>query len=584
MKPTITRREIVFVLVWALLVVVITTVPYLRAAQLAPPNHHFVGFIWGGDEGNVYLSWIRQAGEGRWLLRNPYTIKQQNPHFFNILLVVLGKICAITGLAPIIVFHGARLAGGIFLLYTFYLLVADLTENRRIRATALALVSVSSGLGWIVYLQVRASDNPLAAELSLHPMDVATGWQAQPEAITFLSTLLNPLFVISMGLLCLVFRYGLRAAREPGLRSTVACGLLLLVLGNVHTYDILIAYLTLLVWFVIAAARGRLSWPQAVGRYGLIVLLGIPAPLWGIYTAHIDPAYRAKVMENPTLSATPVDYAVGYGLVLLLAIVGAVYVIRAGRRRSGLGEKAPSSPDLLLFVVWAVLGFTLLYLPVAFQRKMIEGLHLPLCVLAAAGLTEVLSRVVQRWLSAPVFIVVVAIMTVPSNIFFVVDCLEHISVNNLDLLRYLVPPVYLTDDEMAALQWLRSNTSEADVILSSSLTGSHIPAYAPCTVVAGHWAETLQFRQALQLVGYFYSSGDNPVRQRQMLALTQARLVFYGPRERILQQGMASSASGVASAGLTDPGLSLPELEAVFAQGEVTIYRVTALRAGNGIP
>ena len=563
-------------LIWVLVVVAVTALPYLRAVQLTPPNHHFVGFIWGVDEGNVYLSWIRQAAEGRWLLHNPYTIKQQNPHFFNILLVLLGKICAVTGLAPIIVFHAARLAGGVFLLVAFYLLAAELTENRRIRATALALASVSSGLGWVVYLQVRASESPLAAELALHPMDVAAGWQAQPEAITFLSMLLNPLFVVGMGLLCLVFRYGLRATRESGLRNTVICGLLLLVLGNVHTYDILIAYLTLLIWFGVTAARGRLSGAQAAGRYGLIALMGLPAPLWGAYTAHVDPAYRAKVMETLTLSARPVDYAVGYGLVLLLAVIGAVYAVRVSQRQSLPANKSPTSPGLLLIVVWTVLGFALLYLPVSFQRKMIEGLHLPLCILAAVGLSEVIARAAQRWLSAPIVIVAMVVMTIPSNIFFVADCLQHVSVNNLDLLRYLVPPVYLTDDEMAALQWLRDNTSEAHVILSSSLMGSHIPAYAPCRVVAGHWSETLQFGRALRLVGYFYSSGDNPARQREILVLTQATLVFYGPRERILQQGMARSATGAAFLGLTDPGLSLPELRAAFRQGKVTIYQLTA--------
>lgn len=574
MKPTITRREIIWVLVWAVLVAAVTVLPYVRAVQLTPAKYQFTGFIWGVDDGNVYLSWIRQASEGRWLLRNPYTIKEQNPHFFNILLVGLGKICAATGLTPIIAFHAARLAGSVFLLYTFYLLTAELTENRRVRATALLLASVSSGLGWIVYMQVRASDTPLAAEFSLHPIDVAAGWQAQPEAITFLSMLLNPLFVIAMALLCLVFRYGLRAARDRGLRSTVACGLFLLVLGNVHTYDILVAYTVLLAWFGLAAIRRELSWRQAVGRYGLIALLGLPAPLWGVYTSHIDPAYRAKVLENPTLSGSPVDYAIGYGLVLLLAVVGAVYVVRASRRPSGSANDRRVSPDLELIVVWAVLGFALLYLPVAFQRKMIEGLHLPLCILAALGLDKVVTGAARRWLSPPVVIAIVVILTIPSNVFFVADCLEHISVNNLDLLRYLVPPVYLTDDEIAALRWLRDNTSEADVVLSTSLIGSHIPAHAPCTVVAGHWAETLRFGSVLRQVGYFYSSAHSPALQRQILALTRSAFVFYGPQERIVQQGMAWHTARADAARLIAPGVSLSELAVAFQRGEVKIYRV----------
>ncbi len=574
MPVTIGRREIAWVLIAAVLVAALTMVPYLRAIQLTPAGHQFSGFIWGGDDGNAYLSWIRQASQGQWLLRNQYTTKEQNPHFFNILLVALGKICALTGLAPIIVFHAARLLASVFLLYAFYLLVAELTENRRVRATALALAAVSSGLGWIVYLQVRAADNPLAAaQFALRPMDVAAGWQVQPEAITFLTMLLNPLFATGMALLCVVFRYGLRAAREDSLHSSIVCGLVLLLLGNVHSYDIWIAYAALFVWLAISAAQGRLSWSQAATRYGLIVLLGLPGPLWGLYTARVDPAYRAKVLDTVILSAQPWEYAIGYGLVLVFAVIGAVYILMARRRSSAATDTAALSPELLFMIVWVVVGFALVYFPVSFQRKLIEGMHLPLCVLAAVGISEVIARKAHRWVSGSILIILLVVTTIPSNAWFVADCLQHTSVNNLDLLRYLVPPAYLTQDEVAGLQWLGDNTSPADVVLSSSLMGNHIPAHAPCKVVAGHWSETLGFERMLAQVGYFYSTEDPRVKHG-ILALTESTLVFYGPQERILQQGMVAGAAPGEAVAATDPAASFPELENVFTSGEVKIYRV----------
>ena len=168
---------------------------------------------------------------------------------------------------------------------------------------------------------------PLGAWDGSRPMDVAYGWQAQPEAVTFLSLLLNPLFVISMGLLCLVFRYGLQAARAPGLRSAVVSGILLLILGNVHTYDALVVYLALFVWFVLVAVQGSITWRTAVSRYAVIALLGLPGPLWAYYAMRLDPAYSQKA-ATVTRSATPWDYAIGYGLVFLLALVGTVVIIR----------------------------------------------------------------------------------------------------------------------------------------------------------------------------------------------------------------------------------------------------------------
>ena len=570
-KPgKVSRNEWLPVLGIAAGVMILTVLPYARAVQMAGAGEYFCGFLWGVDEGNVYLAWLRQAAAGRWLLANQYTIAPQNPHFFNIFLILLGRFCALTGLAPIVVFHLARFLGGMFLLGAFYLLVAEITASRRIRLAALLIAALSSGLGWIVYLQAKMSDLPLGAWDGLRPMDVAYGWQAQPEAVTFLSLLLNPLFVTSMGLLCLVLRYGLRAARTNGLRSAVASGMLLLILGNVHTYDALIVYLALFVWFVLVVAQGTIAWRAAASRYAVITLLGLPGLLWAYYTMRLDPAYSQKA-ATMTRSAMPWDYAIGYGLVFLLALVGTVVVIRLRRTAAGgVGEKF--NRELAFPVVWAVLGFGLLYLPVSFQRKLIEGLHLPLCILAAVALTRLHSWLGGR-VSFALLLVVFVLLTLPSNVLFVADCLDHLAVNNVDLLRYLMPPAYLSKAEMTALRWLDSTAAPGSVVLSSSLMGSHIPAHTCCRVVTGHWAETLRFGEMLKLAGYFYLPGQEPAVRREILQRTGTDFVFYGPQERLLQQGMAAGGQFELDAQW-DPSIGLPELKLAFVGDGLRIYRV----------
>jgi len=570
-KPgRVSRNEWLLVLGIAAGVMILTLLPYIKAVQMASAGEYFCGFLWGVDEGNVYLAWLRQAAAGRWLLANQYTIAPQNPHFFNIFLIVLGRFSALTGLAPIVVFHLARFLGGMFLLGAFYLLVAEITASRRIRLAAVLMAALSSGLGWIVYLQAKMSDLPLGAWDGLRPMDVAYGWQAQPEAVTFLSLLLNPLFVTSMGLLCLVFRYGLRAARAPGLRSALASGMLLLILGNIHTYDVLIVYLVLFVWFVFVAVQGTITWRTAASRYAVIALLGLPGPRWAHYTMRLDPAYSQKA-ATPTSSAMPWDYAIGYGLVFVLALVGAVVIIRLRKITSGQA-RTKFSRELLFPIVWAAFGFGLLYLPVSFQRKLIEGLHLPLCLLAAVALVELHRRLANR-VSLALLLTVFLLLTVPSNVLFLADCFDHLSVNNVDLLRYLMPPAYLSKTEKTALKWLDANAPDGAIVLSSSLTGSHIPAHTPCRVVAGHWAETLNFGEMLQLVGYFYWPGREPLVRRQILRRTGADFVYYGPQEQLLQQGMAAGGQFKPDAPW-DPGIGLRELEIAFVGDGLRVYRV----------
>ena len=67
----IAGREWVWVGVWVLFIMALTCVPYGYALQTAG-DRAFGGFLWGVDEGNVYLAWMRQAGTGEVFLRNQY--------------------------------------------------------------------------------------------------------------------------------------------------------------------------------------------------------------------------------------------------------------------------------------------------------------------------------------------------------------------------------------------------------------------------------------------------------------------------------------------------------------------------------
>ena len=262
---------------------------------------------------------------------------------------------------------------------------------------------------------------------------------------------------------------------------------------------------------------------------------------------------------------------IGLRLVLLLAIVGAVWIL-CRMRRAGDRAQEGFSRELLLPVVWVVVGSGLLYLPVSFQRKLIEGLHLPLCLLAAVALVSIHERLHGR-MSFALLLVVFVLLTVPSNVVFVADCLDHVAVNNVDMLRYLMPPVYLTAQEKTALTWLEAKAPRDAVVLASSLIGNHIPAHTSCRVVAGHWAETLNLGRMLEQIGYFYWPGRDPATRKQILRNTGTDFVFYGPPERLVQQAMAASGRFDPEAAW-DPTVGLSNLKLVFVGGDVHIYQV----------
>lgn len=617
------RREWGWVVAWVLLVMVLTCVPYGYALKIAD-GRTFGGFLWGVDEGNVYLAWLRQAGTGEVFLRNQYCLAPENPRFFNLFLQAGGRLGAWCRWSPPVTFHVLRLLGGVFLLLCFYRLAAELTSDRTARWAALALASLGSGLGWLVVLK--------DGWLGLRPVDVGTKWQIQPEAVTFPALLLNGLFTASMGLMCLVFLYAVRAMRDNDWGAVWRGGLCLLLLGNIHTYDVFPVWLALAV-LTERVDTGRRRYRRVPRRVLALMAMGVPSVAWALYAAKADPAFMAKGL-TPTLAFRFADYAVGYGLIGVLALVGAVLVASQVRDRQPaegrpLRTATAKGAVVLLPVAWAVANSVVLLAPVSFQRKMIEGLHLPLCLLAGIALARLAERL-TRGLRARgklqqarervvLTLIAVVVFALPSNVMLAANCMVAARNNNRDLLGVMQPPVYLEAGDAAALRWLRTHTTRDDILLCSSFLGSYVPTYCEARPWVGHWAETLalesttgyygprapleawqwiggpnnpdgeltlrRFGEQLQAPQALYRRRELHQSDEHLRRLTTPRelaaeirrlpvsLVYYGPWERAItgpDPYEADPATAVASwLALADKALTK-----VYDSGGVTIYRV----------
>lgn len=507
MSTTISGKEIRWVLLWSILIVGLTCLPYLYACLVTPEDMQFTGLLSNPMDGNSYLAKMRQGAQGSWLFHLPYTPEDHDGAFIFTYYLFLGQLSALLGLPLILTYHLARMVNSFLLLFVAYCFLSLFSLDDRSRRAAFLLIGFSSGLGWLV-----VPFNVFAPDL----------WV--PEAITFYSIFANPHFPLAVALMLLTFAFvtvPLQAESEDGPpkawlsggRGFILAGLSSLLLGVVQPFCVVTVYSVLGGYFVLRLLKERrLPWPEILRG---MVAGAVTAPIiaYDYYVYTVNPVLRAWSEQNVTPSPSPWAYAIAYGFVLVLAVGGAVLVIR---RRS--------KADLFL-LAWVIVNGLLLYAPFSLQRRLVTGLHIPFCILAAMALSR---YALLRFSPARGTVIVGAliILTMPSNLFVLVASMTGAAQQD--------PRLYLYRDEAEAMTWLRENTQPTDIVLASPATSLFIPAWTGNRVLYGHPFETIKAKEKKAFVEAFFREGIGGQVGREIARLYRPAYLFYGPREREL--------------------------------------------------
>jgi hypothetical protein len=535
-QPLMTRDEWRWVAIVSAAVMACTCVPYLFGWYITPPGFKYMGLLANPDEHNVYLAWMREAVRGRALFIDPFTTEPQRAGFFHGFFLVWGVAARLTHLPLIWVYHIARVICGWLLLVSIYGLAAHLSERLLVRRLAWGFAAFSAGLGWLYALV-----NPTAP---VNPIDFGAGL-VMPEAITFLSLLLNPLFCFSVSLMVALWTAYLAAVRTASWKLAALGGLAGLVLGNAHTYNIITVWLTLAAFILVMAVSRRRVPMRELSFAALIGVMAAPFVIYQFWLFQTNTVFRDKAL-TPTLTPSPQYFLAGYGLVLALAIPGAIMALR---RRND---------SQMLMVVWAVVTLSLVFFaPVSFQRKLSEGLHVPVCLLAALFVGGWAAPRMRAGVAAALAVALV-VASAPSNLFFLARGFRDLTNNNAAYVKALMPPLYLRTDVVSAMKWLGKNADPNDAVLCMPLEGSYVPGMAGNTVFIGHWAETLNYQEKLALALWFFSLQPQPFDRREFMARNGLDYILYTANE--------------VAAGPFNPAVS-PDFEVVFGRPQAAIVR-----------
>lgn len=525
---TTTQHDYTILAISLLVLIAITGLPFVYGNRVASGDRVFMGIVLDVPDTAQYFSWLR-AHQTDLLVSNWMTPEPNQPAFFNLLWLLLGRFSQWTGLSFVLTFQVLRVVAGAAFGFTLFWLYGLLADSRRERWWATVLVLLGGGIGWVWVIEkfVQRRDD------LLFPLDVQV---AEPNAL--LSMIGYPHFLLAAVFMFAIFGLFLVGVRGRGWPAFGLAALLALLLGVQHAYDLLTIYcvlggFVLLRWW----STQRIPWRDGFALVLIGVVSSPPAAYFTYLTSH-DPIWRqvlAQFSNAGVFTPNPLHLLILLGPQLPLACLAVPRLLR--RQHDN---------DLFL-LSWLVIGFGLLYIPTDFQIHMLNPYQVPLALLAvrvALGWADA-PKQLMRW--APVLLLLVAI---PVNMYL-------FAWRFVDLRRQQ-PPYFLHRNELAAIDWLNQQPDHR-VVLSDELLGQYVPALAGKHAVLAHWAQTVDYYGKRDAVAAFFNPTTAPSQRAALVKQFDVAYVLLGERER----------NAALEAALT------PDVfERVFESPSAAVYRV----------
>lgn len=533
-------RILVFVVITVTLI--LTCLPILVGLLVAGQEYTYLSISpLAPADTNVYYSFIKQVAQGEVFIQNLHTSELQSGSIFHPLWLVLGWFSGLTDLPIPLVFHIARLVlGAVFLLFVYYFLSLLFKEPRR-RNLAFVLIALSSGVGSFFSLGLSLAD-PLAIMLLL-PTD-----QWVSESNTFLTLFHSPLFILAQLLLLVIFWAFVIEDRIKSFSLVAASAFLL---GLIHPYDLLSLGAILPAFFIVRLLRDPKFQPsdgqRVLRRIALVGLYCLPAVVYYFAVTRIEPAVGLWAQQNITTSPPIHNYLLGYGFLWVFAVVGWAFVRRTRDR------------TWLFILTWVVVSALLIYVPIQINRRLTNGFHIPLAILATVGIDLLWQWIREKYQKREIVrtVILAAVGWVLAiGLFFstavVVARAIYYERDPEDSIYYA--PRGIT----RAMDWLGQNAPPNSVVLSQTFNGNIIPARTGLRVFVGHGHQTVHYEEKKQLANQFFAD-DQDQGKADFLRQAGIDYIFFSYIEDRL--------------GDFNPSTK-PYLELVYSQSEVEIYQV----------
>jgi hypothetical protein len=533
----------IWIITFALVAMLITSVPYLMGYGFQSDEWRFSGFVFGVEDGNTYLAKMLRGAQGDWIFRTPFTTFDQGGMFAFFPYLLLGKLTGGENQHDQLValYHLFRISGGILAVistYDFASLYIDKENNRRF---AVVLVTFGGGVGWLLVLLGQKN------WLGSLPLDFYS-----PESFGFLGTYGIAHLPWARAFLLWGLR-GFIVSGENNLENQPMCsianlnpGVLWLITGIFQPITgilagVIIGYflLGLLIWELYNHWRmDQGNWEIVKLKIKVAVkngLIALPLAIYYFIMFYFDPFVKIWSEQSQIPPPNYFHYLVAYGMILPFVFLGVIVLL-----------KKPTNRGISL-ISWAVLSPILLAVPFSQNRRFIEGFWVALVVLAFVAK----EKIQWKWFQKSYYTLGFSYIT---TIFLIIGGI-NISTNPSE-------PVFRKAEEVVIFNYLSKYAEDSEVILSSYETGNALPAWTPVFVVIGHRPESAEIKIATPLVEAFFQQNTRKENRIEILEQFRVDYVVWGPHERAL--------------GGWDPSTT-EYLKLVYSKGEYYVFKVMDL-------
>ena len=518
----ITRAEWVWAILASVLVVLLSTIPYVVGYISENAEWKFGGAVFDRQDYNVHLASIQTGLRGEWMYPLLHTPENVSPAFIKTFYIFVGQLGRLVRLSPPMLYEITRWVCGLWMLLTLYAFIARFIETIVQRHVAFLFGALGSGIGWLMMLTQSQPD------LNVSPIDF---WLI--DLYTFFSLLALPHFAAVFALLWTATLAMLAYWDTHQWRWLALSIICILCAQQIQSFAPLVVDVALVGYASWGALARRIRFPLV--SLAIFAVAQIPFAVHALTILYGDPIWSNFSKQNVTLSPAPIYYILGLGIPGILALLGGWRVMRGEFGRTHL------------LLVWVLSVAALVYVPVTFQRRFTEGVSAPLAILATLGLGSVNLSPRARNLIATGLVAVSMISTL------------YLAFGGAMLTAARSPKLFEPTQVVAAMDWLGANSDWRDTVFSSERTGSYIPARIGQRVYLGHEMETAHYADKSKIVARFFDTAMSDLERQTILRECQCRFVFWGPYERAL--------------GAWRPD-AVNYLTPVFTNDLVTLYRV----------